>query len=58
MGFVKPLKGHSDVAKFLFVKTKPSQNQKAPFNSASIDLSIGSTETKYIKLNTKTPNLF
>ena len=28
---LKPWKGHSDVVKVLFVKTKPIQNQKAPF---------------------------
>ena len=36
MGSLKPWKGHSDVVKVLFVKTKPSQNQKAPFHCASI----------------------
>ena len=29
-----------------------------PANFPTNDLSIGSTETKYIKLNTKTPNFF
>ena len=37
---------------------KSKSKDKAIWFLVSIDLSIGSTETKYIKLNTKTENIF
>ena len=47
-----------NVSTFTGPRSSTVQCSEICFNYVPCDLSIGSTETKYIKLNTKTQNIF